>query len=822
MKYFCCNEMRREAVRKSSLNGIDYLEVRDRAANAPEERQRILFIHFLKPLTAPVPAKENIRIEGGERIVGIQPLSAAPGTGDEDHILKVELDRYGDYSTYTLKLVAGPEDDTPLPGMDVRLASIDFSFKAECPSDFDCKPSKACPPDETSEPDIDYLAKDYESFRKLMLDRMATTVPNWKERNPADLGVVLVELLAYAADQLSYQQDAVATEAYIGTARQRASVRRHARLMDYYMSDGRNARAWVHFRVERDLSPAVPGEPLIAKGAKLLSQIPGESRPTLPDEPELYFKTDVVFETLEEVNAFYKDHNELNFYTWSDQNCCLPRGATRATLRGHLPNLEEGTVLIFEEVIGPQTGVEADSNPERRHAVRLSEDGALSNDPVPVGGQDVTEICWHEEDALPFPFCVSNMTDKGYKPDISVARGNIVLADHGLQIKDEKLGVVPDKFLFRPSKSEGFCEPGETEPVYPRFRPTLKYSPVTQSGPFDKSRSASRSLHPPLEAEIKPSILLNSKVAGEDSPWEARRDLLNSASDDEDFVLEVENDGTARVRFGDDKNGKRPTSGAQFLADYRIGNGTAGNVGADALRHMATDLDGIEEIRNPLPAVGGRNPESIDEVRQRAPIAYRTQQRAVTEDDYAEVTERLSGVQRAAGTFRWTGSWHTAFVSVDREGGRKVTEEFEQNTRRYLENFRMAGYDLEVNAPKFVSLEIDMMVCVQPEYFRGDIKSELLKVLSARNLPGGRRGAFHPDNFTFGQPVYLSPIVAAAQGVQGVASVEITAFRRQGNPNTEARNEGVLEMGRLEIARLDNDPNFPERGVLRIRMGGGR
>ena len=49
-------------------------------------------------------------------------------------------------------------------------------------------------------PPIDYLAKDYASFRRLMLDRLALLVPDWRERNPADLGVALVELLAYAGD----------------------------------------------------------------------------------------------------------------------------------------------------------------------------------------------------------------------------------------------------------------------------------------------------------------------------------------------------------------------------------------------------------------------------------------------------------------------------------------------------------------------------------------------------------------------------------------------------------------------------------------------
>ena len=58
-------------------------------------------------------------------------------------------------------------------------------------------------------------------------------MPDWQERHVPDLGIALVEVLAYVGDYLSYYQDAVATEAYLDTARRRISVRRHARLVDY-------------------------------------------------------------------------------------------------------------------------------------------------------------------------------------------------------------------------------------------------------------------------------------------------------------------------------------------------------------------------------------------------------------------------------------------------------------------------------------------------------------------------------------------------------------------------------------------------------------
>ena len=105
-------------------------------------------------------------------------------------------------------------------------------------------------------PEIDYLAKDYPGFRRLMLDRLNLLTPGWTERSAADLGVALVELLAYAADNLSYRQDAIANEAYLATARKRVSVRRHARLVDYSLHEGCNARAWVHLEVDADVAAA--------------------------------------------------------------------------------------------------------------------------------------------------------------------------------------------------------------------------------------------------------------------------------------------------------------------------------------------------------------------------------------------------------------------------------------------------------------------------------------------------------------------------------------------------------------------------------------
>ena len=177
-------------------------------------------------------------------------------------MVTLRVDRAGDFSPYALRLVASPLDDVPPTGFDPVLSYVTFSFKVHCAADTDCIERHECPPEQGTAPHLNYLAKDYASFRRLLLDRLAATLPDWRERSPADLGITLVELLAYIGDQLSYYQDAVATEAYLGTARRRTSVRRHGRLVDYHLHDGANARAWLVFETDDDrgtaAAPALP------------------------------------------------------------------------------------------------------------------------------------------------------------------------------------------------------------------------------------------------------------------------------------------------------------------------------------------------------------------------------------------------------------------------------------------------------------------------------------------------------------------------------------------------------------------------------------
>ncbi|HET6214798.1 MAG TPA: hypothetical protein VFE14_18165, partial [Micromonosporaceae bacterium] len=168
----CVDDERRRDIAEatSTFNGIDWVEV------DPADQKK-LYVGFLHPLpgqSGEIPAggspldPANVVVLGGERITGVRTLTAISA----GHVLTVTVDRAGDFSPYVLRLVRSTVDHRAPVGFDPALSAQRFSFKANCASLLDCKPESGEPPVvPPAGPPIDYLAKDYEGFRRLMLDR---------------------------------------------------------------------------------------------------------------------------------------------------------------------------------------------------------------------------------------------------------------------------------------------------------------------------------------------------------------------------------------------------------------------------------------------------------------------------------------------------------------------------------------------------------------------------------------------------------------------------------------------------------------------------
>lgn len=1016
----CGTDARRAKIRAAHHNGVDEVEVSDNGLE--------LTVTFLGRAPEHLHVG-NIRIDGGRRITGIKAvhveLHEAEDPELDDH-LHVTLDRKGDTSTYTLSVVEqdayGRPSTTPYHGFDPRYDSAPFSFMVNCPTDFDCADGTPCPPPTHAEPTIDYLARDYDSIRRLLLDRMTLVAPNWVERHEPDIGVALVELLAYVGDQFSYQQDAVATEAYLDTARLRQSVRRHVRLIDYAMHDGCNARTWVVIGTDAAVTLPAGGFRFAAID---VSMIDPRSRPDLGAAMTDGQLMDLpataavqVFEPLESGPVtLYPGHDSISFWTWGEQECCLLKGATSATLAdgsqdSRVLNLVPGDVLLIEEVIGPRTGAPADADPTHRQAVRIT---GVQQGEDELYEQPVLEVSWAPEDALTFAVCLSARggPDCALLTDVSVARGNVVLVDHGRDITfcggdretipvpvDQPVAPTcgppafgcPDRQNTGPAVTaihtllaqarsgvplsadqiaelvpllgqaavdrsaltvdlpaagqaaalEALLAQVTYPPIPNRFQPILLQWPVTQRAMFpDPVRMSAaqamllsaipgqvtdwlhqlwlsvqgghkltgdeirelmlllgrRRLEDPVEAlndlvtrfdellatklarlaalaaraasgevlgpevvwEIEqtwgarygvglapgsPGLAGPASVALQQDPraalpdadltgtlggqavgtWLPHRDLLAAGPRDRWFIGEMTDDGTLALRFGDGQHGTAPPAGGDLLARYRVGNGTIGNVGAEAITHLVLCSpvgNPITVVRNPLPATGGTDPEPVDQVRQLAPLAlHRTRLRAITAADYAELAGQVFGVRRTAAEIRWTGAAEEVHVAI--EGAGQTDQSLLDAVDAVLQPYRRIGHLLSVLPAELVPLDLEVTVCVAPGFQQGHVTKSLHTVLGSGTGPDGTPGFFNPAVLDFGEPVRVSRIIAAASTVPGVISVRVTRLKRLFGPAAGELAAGLLTIGPLEIAQLDDDPDRPENGRLTVVLGGGR
>jgi hypothetical protein len=153
---------------------------------------------------------------------------------------------------------------------------------------------------------------------------------------------------------------------------------------------------------------------------------------------------------------------------------------------------------------------------------------------------------------------------------------------------------------------------------------------------------------------------------------------------------------------------------------------------------------------------------------------------------------------------------------VDPKGRTELKPEAQEQIKEGLTRYLQTGYDLEIDPPVYIPVELEIEVCVKPGHFRAHVERAVLDAL------GSRDGFFHPDRFTFGEPLYLSQVYEVVTAVSGVMAAEVTKFQRWGDEAAGELQRGAIAVGRTQVIRLDNDPSFPDNGVLRLDMRSGK
>jgi len=725
-------------------------------------------------------------------------FGTAPATPAAD-VLTLVVGPIGDYSTYTLG--TGPV----VPGFDPVFDEIGFKFRPGCFST-DCAPAWAPAPVPVADPAIDYMAKDYDSFRHVVMSWMQARVPGWTPTSEADLGQMLLSTMSAAADELSDYQDRVMNEAYLSTARSRVSIARHARLMDYHVHQGNQASAWLAAELIAD-AEILPGGAGADPG--VIEVWAGRDDGAAPAADAVVFR-----------GATPHLHHLLGvmrLYSFGGAVPGLAAGATAADLAMPTQAAAEqvrelivsGAVprLLISERRDPLTGNPVGADPEKRQLLLLDPAAAEARRD-PVTGSWYVSVGWRDEDRLHHDYCFAIQTKEGFFADVSAFHGNLVEIRHGRLVE----------LTFRPPRailtgpSERHLEP---TPAGPDGRP--RWGTIARLAPDSPLLYRDT----PPASEVPPASTLQVTEAGGEA-WTEVISLVPSGPADHDFVVETDELGRSAIRFGNGVHGENLSAGASVRCAYQTGRPLEGNVGRDRIvRFQAAANPKLAKVWNPFDVTGGREPEPREQILRNVPEAYRARQlRAVTLADYVERAEEVAGVARAAASYAWTGSWRTVRVTIDPVGTDVLAPALRAAVARHLEPVRLIGEDVEIRAPEFVPLRIVVAVCADPEVWLDDVSAVLEQEFSDGYTPDGRPGFFHPDAWTFGQTLHASQILGRLEHVPGIAYARSVRLGRW-----DARTPGVrdrIEVGPSEIVRVRNDPDHMELGSIAFSLAGGR
>jgi len=342
----------------------------------------------------------------------------------------------------------------------------------------------------------------------------------------------------------------------------------------------------------------------------------------------------------------------------------------------------------------------------------------------------------------------------------------------------------------------------------------------------------------------QPEIVLAADASGGGPPqWEFQRWLLGAGATDQVYTLtpeqyspvltgdgttwyDYDGDGGTTIRFGDGTFGVSPRPGTSFTVVYRVGGGTAGNVPAGTIVTVAPGQPQaplVAACTNPFPASGGADAETNAQVRARAPQNFRAEPlRVVQAADYVAAAQSLPWVQQAGTTFRWTGSWLTVLTSANPAGSEVPTVVQLEGLTGLLDQRRLAGYESYVLPPRYVSIDLQITVCGQPTAFASDVQAAVLARLQPGSVPGGPAGFFDHSQWSFGQALESSALLAAIQSCQGVAGVYQVLYRQRGAQLDWTALPDTLTLAADQILRVDNDPSQPAAGSLQLTVEGSK
>jgi len=608
---------------------------------------------------------------------------------------------------------------------------------------------------------IDYMAKDYESFKTLLLQLASKKFPDWHEKTEADIRMVLIDLFSYVADELSYYQDRIANEAFLRTARKRDSVSSLLSLIDYRLHNGCSAQTFLNITVN-EIS-------FLPKGFQV-------SNKTLSGHQKIVFETDRDY-------SLYPSQNKIKLFFDVKKNK-LEKGSTSALLLNHFSGLKKDDYIMFQNSENCEV-ICLDDEPElielslsKNEFDRSDLDSTLSQNEIPKSiKQPVTKISWSRNDYLRNNYDVN-----------STIYANILKITQGQT--NEK-----------------------SEILKSGSNPSQKHYKLKQNSIAFVSDSLT-----PYLAKSTVQVWVDGK------PWKEVYRLREMNSFDECYRISIDDEDSCLITFGD---GKQPFPWSTITARYKIGMGRKGNVGSKILTEFdSKKFPFIKNVTNLLPAKGGVDKQSLEDAKIRGPKTLKIQERAVTPEDYSKlIKKQFPIISQIQTRFSHNGGWNTLEILLDMKNNIEPDKRILKELKIFIDKIRMIGYDAKISLTEYISPEIEISIFLEKNFIKTEVESKLNFLLGDKEDETGNRGFFHPENFSFGDSIYISKLYDVIENIHGVDYAIINKFKistspyiptEDGKDEATIRNlkRGFIPVNERNVLRLDNNPLYPEHGSL--------
>lgn len=305
--------------------------------------------------------------------------------------------------------------------------------------------------------------------------------------------------------------------------------------------------------------------------------------------------------------------------------------------------------------------------------------------------------------------------------------------------------------------------------------------------------------------------------------------IFGGGTQDISSLSEFGVDPTLVAKIGDFINnsslGVTPTANRTMFVKYRTGGGTSTNLGPNVLNQlgisdiiingsspaMNTSVRNSIRVNNPIPALGGKDEPSVEELRNLVRYNFSSQNRAVTISDYQTRIALMPGefgTPFRCSVFEEQNKIKIYTVGLDSNGklSNQSTTTLQNNIATYLSDYRMINDYIEISNAKIINLGFEIDLAIEKQYPQAQIVTEAINKT---------KSYFEISKWSMGDDIYLGQLVETINNISGVLNViEIRAYNKVGgayySPNEISQpyyDSNTRQIDLLNDYKLFGEPN---------------